>query len=793
MSKTINVGRVTAYAEAVAGGYTGTLEEWERDLANLGTTAAEVEANRQAVAEDKAAVEENLTTVESYKNSAVQSAAAAVQSAADAHTDALAATEAKEAAQSAQGIAEEARADAVSAKEAAENAQTGANQSASAAAEAALAAGNAAQMASAGADTATQKAAEAEASKEAAQEAARTLTIDTTLTQTGQAADAKKVGDEITDLKSANTQTINDSIDGVFVIPQNYIEQGAYDADGNPVANNTRIRVKFPVYVKAGSSYNFTAGTNAQQTFWYFFKNSGTSETSGTWIALKTTKVFTEDGYLLIMFRKSSSGSITPSNYDANATINTSIAETLDYKIPHTELSVPYEIKDGYPTGSDFTTDHKARSLYFPCHSGVTYIASQTVSGGRFRIYYTTNESPFHGIVGIDSSNKEIYFVTAQENWTYILLYFYNSQSTSNTYDDVLASTSVKTYTCIDQFAREYINSDVVAIHKNDYYKASVFKKQRTSAEHYADAALAMIFFTDVHNDITRLKRFVDLANAWGSSYVNVAVNGGDITTTIYDATEISAYDTEIDKCNIPVLNTVGNHDAYQALNGTLEAKTTIYNAITAKVAENVPSIVQPENAATNGLNYYYYDKGSIRIIVLDCMYWNSDELSWFETILADAVTNSKAVIAVSHYSFVSTEVEYVDSIWNPISYDVGGSSSSPMNIAAAQAVKTFQDNGGEFIIWLCGHSHGDSIKKLKSEYGTQYQLICSSFVNRACTVLKNSDEKAYNYDCLTYLVVDTNYKIIRGMRIGANINNDGAEYHGFSINYGTGEFLHSY
>lgn len=164
MSKIINVGRVTSYADAVAGGYQGTREEWEIVLANLGTTAAEVEANRQAVADDKAAVEENLTTVESYKNSAVQSASEALQSAESAHTDALAATAAKEAAQTAQGIVEEAKEAAVSAKEAAENAQTEANQSASAAAGSALVAGNAAQTATNQAGAASESAAAAAAS-----------------------------------------------------------------------------------------------------------------------------------------------------------------------------------------------------------------------------------------------------------------------------------------------------------------------------------------------------------------------------------------------------------------------------------------------------------------------------------------------------------------------------------------------------------------------------------------------------------------------------------------------------
>lgn len=54
----------------------------------------------------------------------------------------------------------------------------------------------------AGATTATEAASAAAASAAAAAESARTLTIDNTLTQQGQAADAKKTGDEIADLKS---------------------------------------------------------------------------------------------------------------------------------------------------------------------------------------------------------------------------------------------------------------------------------------------------------------------------------------------------------------------------------------------------------------------------------------------------------------------------------------------------------------------------------------------------------------------------------------------------------------
>jgi len=206
MSRTINVGRVTSYADAVAGGYTGTREEWEIVLANLGTTAAEVEANRRAVAEDKAAVEGDVTTVGEYKDAAAQSASEAAQSAESAHTDALAATAAKEAAQTAQGIAEEARADAVSAKGAAESAQTEADTSASAAAGSALVAQNAAQTATtqagAASDSATAAAASAASVSGVVAEVTAAKTEAITAIQTKGAETLDSIPDDYTELSN---------------------------------------------------------------------------------------------------------------------------------------------------------------------------------------------------------------------------------------------------------------------------------------------------------------------------------------------------------------------------------------------------------------------------------------------------------------------------------------------------------------------------------------------------------------------------------------------------------------
>ena len=104
-----------------------------------------------------------------------------------------------------------------------------------------------------GAETATQAAEDATDAADRAEEAARTLTIDDTLTQTGQAADAKKTGDEISDLKGALDEAIDeikDDLDehkeamrlenGSDVI---ILENGGFNNDGtNAKTITNRIR-----------------------------------------------------------------------------------------------------------------------------------------------------------------------------------------------------------------------------------------------------------------------------------------------------------------------------------------------------------------------------------------------------------------------------------------------------------------------------------------------------------------------------------------------------------------------
>ena len=332
---------------------------------------------------------------------------------------------------------------------------------------------------------------------------------------------------------------------------------------------------------------------------------------------------------------------------------------------------------------------------------------------------------------------------------------------------------------------------EIYGIAENIHKKAEieVFKQKKTSAEAYGQCDLKMMFFTDVHGDSTRTHRMTELVNAWGASYFDVAVCGGDIAN-VKITEDLSWYYTATNNIDIPLLNTVGNHDAWSSISPvTMASQIDVYNKIIAPIV-STSGISQPENASVNGYNYYYKDfNEAVRIIVIDCMYWDATQLTWLENTLLDARTNGLHVLCISHAAFPLASMQKVDCMWSKTGVNTDAVRTS---IQAAEAVKAFVDTGGIFIAWVVGHQHGDYVHTLP-DYGNQFVINLASFAQRASWLLKNTDDSKYNYDCLTYIAVDTTNKNIRFMRIGANIDIFGTQYNGLVIDYANNELVSSY
>lgn len=204
------IGHATAYGYAKAKGYTGTEQEFAALMASYASVAEEAAES----AEEAAASAQTATTKAGEASASATAAATAKTAAQTAQSGAE--TAAQTATTQAGNASDSATTASAKATEAAGSAATASTKATEAATSATNAAGSA-TTASTKAGEAAASATAAAASAEAAEEAAQTLVIDTTLTQAGQAADAKKVGDEISTVKDGlniNSEAIEAVISG---------------------------------------------------------------------------------------------------------------------------------------------------------------------------------------------------------------------------------------------------------------------------------------------------------------------------------------------------------------------------------------------------------------------------------------------------------------------------------------------------------------------------------------------------------------------------------------------------
>lgn len=228
---------------------------------------------------------------------------------------------------------------------------------------------------------------------------------------------------------------------------------------------------------------------------------------------------------------------------------------------------------------------------------------------------------------------------------------------------------------------------------------------------------LNLLYFSDVHAGGNSSDREI-LMNilAWGNnyrSYLDDVLHGGDI---VADNVSPGNYDGWNESPYIStMLNTIGNHDCSRRedredidINGDGEIGTYVvdddptvfYNRFFAPYIENW-GVTQPAQAAEQGYNYYYkdYPEATVRLIVLDSMYYTETQDQWLASVLEDARTNGLSVICCKHYPgpVIKMNVSFNSLLRTP---------SGDTHFLST--VQTFIDAGGKFICWLTGHMHQD-------------------------------------------------------------------------------------
>lgn len=284
-----NLGHATAYGYAKSKGYSGTEDEFAQlmaDYASVGQSAAQ--SAEQAAA--------SATSASGSAATASQAAQTATDKASEAVT----------AADTATTKASEANASADTASSAATSAGTSAQTATTAAATATTKASEANESATtaitAKTDAETARDAAAQSASEAA-ESARTLTIDDTLMQAGQAADSKVVGDKINNGYASITNIIN----------------GGFNANGALNTRSDRLRPATFIPVKTGDKIVISAGSlkhacgawNGAPSTETLVRNDNVFSTADETIVSEI------DGFYIVDFAKQdATQSISPADFD---------------------------------------------------------------------------------------------------------------------------------------------------------------------------------------------------------------------------------------------------------------------------------------------------------------------------------------------------------------------------------------------------------------------------------------------------------------------------------------------
>ena len=253
----------------------------------------------------------------------------------------------------------------------------------------------------------------------------------------------------------------------------------------------------------------------------------------------------------------------------------------------------------------------------------------------------------------------------------------------------------------------------IVSYNPYNVFDNVVNQLKRPSISSYTLQTPPVLFgwISDIHGHEANTRRFL----AWMSRYsVDDLLNTGDTASQNYS----DGIDFWSRSGAENVLNVVGNHDTSE---GNIIATATskqVYDMLIAPFVSHW-GVIQPANASANGYNYYYkdYDGKSLRLIVLDAVYWDDNEKDWLIATLDSARQSGLSAVIATHYKPGNT---------SPIACSFNSLIGTPsegvlQNPSAIQAVSDFIAAGGDFVCWLTGHTHIDLIGTIN---GHQDQLV---------------------------------------------------------------------
>lgn len=307
------------------------------------------------------------------------------------------------------------------------------------------------------------------------------------------------------------------------------------------------------------------------------------------------------------------------------------------------------------------------------------------------------------------------------------------------------------------------------------------------------------VLVSDLHHAQTNFQRVCDVAKAIGADAI---LNGGDFVNNV-GTESLDWFNDIVNAQTIPVLSVLGNHEAWTTSNPWVwQDAEDNYNLLMPTVVSQA-DVVQPADASTLFKCYYYKDFGNIRIICIDGIdhnmtnahHWDAAQLSWFQSVLADAITNSKKVVVFNHYPYDKTKVTQKAEGWNSWEtylndYRLFDTMYTPSSAVAA--VKDFIDAGGIFVGWLTGHMHRDLSVTINDDARQYMMTTASGSYAKHTDSASFSDISQRQYDCFTVIGVDTTHGFIKFLRCGLDEDSTLAKRKPYTWDYVNRRFFKS-
>ena len=290
-----------------------------------------------------------------------------------------------------------------------------------------------------------------------------------------------------------------------------------------------------------------------------------------------------------------------------------------------------------------------------------------------------------------------------------------------------------------------------------------------------------ILHFSDIHNSQHELERIIRFADECQWLITDLLHTGDSVARRFMDG--IPAF-------SLPgaqrILNIVGNHDALSAESGydwsNRASNEALYNMIF-KPFSDVWGVQMEENTT-----YWYkdYESYGFRLIGIDNTLWDDpSQLSWLDSVLSSARELGFFVVIATHYP-PNNRVKIFCGFTSVVN-DYPGKGKSCINEQLQEIVQHFIEAGGEFVCYLSGHTH------------TDYLWYNENFPQHLCVTIDSASVSHSNHWGDTYRVkgtksedlfnlfsFDLQQKMIKIVRIGANVNSAMQRKSMISVNYKT-------